>query len=147
MENSKRSLAAAIDKIKNQSLNGSKTKVFSQVRTSEQMIIDAAQHLNAFEDEELLIEMSPLATVVTVAKFASDAKKFGDKSANLFRSAASALTHQQSNVTLEDKVKALEKALYHLAAGLEAQRHQIGSLVSVNVAGHLLAIKAIKDQS
>jgi hypothetical protein len=142
-DRTKRLLAIVIDKVRREKDSG--RTVVRNLPISEHMVVDAAGRVGNASDDDILLEMSGIAQVASVVKFASDSKKFGDRAANSFRTAAAAVTHPSGDQSLESRLKAMEVALLNLSVGLEAQRYQIGSLVSLNVAGHLLAVKSSRS--
>ena len=81
-----------------------------------------------------------------IAAYAARSRKEGDASVRAFKQAQQALRTGEADIRLEDRVKRIEQSLNHLFDGLIAQRQQIGAGVAVDVAGHMLAVKARKKR-
>ena len=96
-----------------------------------------AEHENL---EERLIRTGAIAT------YGARSRKEGEDSVRAFKQGQQALRKGGPDVALEDRVKRIEQSLDHLFDGVIAQRQQIGAGVAVDVAGHMLAVKARKKR-
>lgn len=77
-----------------------------------------------------------------VASYAAQSRKYGDEAAQAFKQGQNALRTGSSKEDRERIIAALD-ALFD---GLIKQRQQIGAGVAVDVAGHMLAVKARKKR-
>ena len=71
-----------------------------------------------------------------VTAYAAKSRKEGDDAVRAYRRSKQALRKGGSDVTTEERLERMEKALDHLLDGLIKQRQQIGSGVAIDVAGH-----------
>lgn len=139
-DNRMKMVADVINKMKSKKKEDDEN-IFNFRKTTDQMIVDAANRVSNENDKELIEGWGGALRVSSIVASASSAKSHGDKSAQSFKKAASVLGGQRSDKSVNERLDDIEEALYQLASGLEQQRLQVGSLVSINTIGHLLSAK------
>ena len=77
-----------------------------------------------------------------IASYGAQSRKYGDEAVRAFRRGQETLRRGAGELTAEERLGRIEKALDVLFDGLIKKRHQIGAGVAVDVAGHMLAAKA-----
>lgn len=77
-----------------------------------------------------------------IASYSAQSRRYGDGSVRAFRSGQERLRRVSSDLTADERLERIESALNALFDGLIKQRQQIGAGVAVDVAGHMLAVKA-----
>lgn len=98
--------------------------------------------------EEFLTEQEQLEEGIirtgAIASYGAQSRKYGDEAVRAFRRGQEAMRRGAGELTAEERLERIEKALDALFDGLIKKRHQIGAGVAVDVAGHMLAVKARK---
>ena len=98
--------------------------------------------------EEFLTEQEQLEEGIirtgAIASYGAQSRTYGDEAVRAFRSGQETLRRGAGELTAEERLERIEKALDALFDGLIKKRHQIGAGVAVDVAGHMLAAKARK---
>jgi len=97
------------------------------------------------ETEQEQLEEGIIRTVA-ISSYAAQSRKFGDEAVRAFRRGQEALRRGAGELTAEERLERIEKSLDALFDGLVKQRQQIGSGVSLNLSGHMLAAKARKKR-
>ena len=96
------------------------------------------------EDEQQLEE--GIIRTGAIMSYGTQSRKAGDDAVRAFRNGQEALRRGSGELTAEERLERIEKALDALFHGLIKMRHQIGAGVAVDVAGHMLAAKARKQR-
>ena len=110
----------------------------------EQETLTATQVDDASEGElESAVVQEGFARTASIGMMAARSKQSGDKSAQMFAKAGQAVSGPAGR-SLEERIEGIEQSLQSLSRGLIEQRSQIGALVALNAAGHLLAIRGRK---
>lgn len=81
-----------------------------------------------------------------VAAFGMKSRREGDAAVQSYRKAQQRLRDGGRDVSAEKRLERIEDALSALLDGLVKQRQQIGAGVALDVAGHMLAVKARKKR-
>ena len=98
-----------------------------------------------FRTEKEALEEGVIRTGAIVS-YGTQSRKYGDDAVRAFQRGQETLKRGSSEMTAEERLKRIEIALETLFDGLIMLRHQIGSGVAVDVAGHMLAAKARKKR-
>ena len=105
--------------------------------------------MKSFEEflaqEDQLLEEGIIRTGA-IMSYGAQSRKAGDDAVRAFRSGQEALRRGSGELTAEERLDRIEKALGSLLDGLIKQRQQIGAGVAVDVAGHMLAAKSRKQR-
>jgi len=105
--------------------------------------------MKSFEEflaqEDQLLEEGIIRTGA-IMSHGAQSRKAGDDAVRAFRNGQEALRRGSGELTAEERLGRIEKALDALFDGLIKKRHQIGAGVAVDVAGHMLAAKARKKR-
>ena len=96
-------------------------------------------------EEEQQLEEGIIRTGA-IMSYGAQSRKAGDEAVRAFRSGQETLRRGSGDLTAEDRLERIEKALDALFDGLIKKRHQIGAGVAVDVVGHTLAAKARKQR-
>ena len=94
-------------------------------------------------EEEQQLEEGVIRTGA-ITSYGAQSRKAGDDAVREFRNGQEALRRGSGELTVEDRLGRIEKALDALFDGLIKQRQQIGASVAVDVSGHMLAAKVLK---
>lgn len=78
-----------------------------------------------------------------IVSYASKSRTEGQRSEQAFKRGIAELSTRKPTDSVEMRLARIENALEELLRGLTHQRRQIGSANAVDVAGHLLATKAL----
>lgn len=100
--------------------------------------------------EEFLTEQEQLEEGIirtsAISSYAAQSRKYGDEAVRAFQRGQEMMRRGSSGQTAEERLERVESALNAMFDGLIKQRQQIGAGVAVDVAGHMLAVKARKKR-
>lgn len=96
-------------------------------------------------EEEQQLEEGVIRTGA-IMSYGAQSRKYGDEAVRAFRSGQETLRRGAGEITAEERLERIEKALGALFDGLIKHRQQVGAGVAVDVAGHMLAAKARKKR-
>jgi hypothetical protein len=96
-------------------------------------------------EEEQQLEEGIIRTGA-IMSYGAQSRKAGDDAVRAFRNGQEALRRGSGELSSEERLERIEKALDALFDGLIKQRQQIGASTAASVAGHMLAAKSRKQR-
>jgi len=82
-----------------------------------------------------------------ITTYAAASRKSGDKAVQSYRRAKQALNRNGQTKSVDERLEGIEISLEAIIVGLIHQRDQAGNAVAVDVAGHLLISKLLKQKN